>query len=181
MRTSTRWAVMMMMALAPAWVKAEVADASAGGFTVKISLRVQAPPDEVYRRLTQNVGDWWNSEHTYSGSSHNLTIETKARGCFCEKLPNDGSVRHMEVVFVAPGKALGLTGALGPLQSIAAAGNMGIAFTAADGGTKLDVTYGVAGYLPAGMNTWAAPVDAVLTEQFTRLKNFVEHGSPTPK
>ena len=130
-----------ILVLAPNWAKSEVADASANGFTVKITLRVQAPPEDVYRRLINNVGDWWNSEHTYSGNSHNLSIEGKAMGCFCERLPNEGSVRHMEVVFVMPGKALRLTGALGPLQSIAAAGNMGIQLSAADGGTKLDVTY----------------------------------------
>jgi len=169
------------LVLAPSWAKSEVADASANGFTVKITLRVQAPPEDVYRRLIQNVGDWWNSEHTYSGDSHNLSIEGKAMGCFCEKLPNDGSVRHMEVVMLVPGKALGLTGALGPLQSIAATGNMGIKLSPADGGTKLDLTYSVTGYLAAGMNTWAAPVDTVLTDQFTRLRNYIEHGNPTPK
>ena len=51
----------------------------------------------------------------------------------------------------------------------------------AEGGTKLEVTYAVAGYLPAGMNTWAAPVDGVLEEQFTRLKNYVETGDPVHK
>ena len=40
------------------------------------------------------------------------------------------------------------------------------------------VTYAVSGYLPAGMNTWAAPVDSVLTGQFIRLKNYVERGDP---
>ena len=38
----------------------------------------------------------------------------------------------------------------------------------------MDVTYAVTGYTPKGMNTWAAPVDSVLTQQFTRLKAFVE-------
>jgi hypothetical protein len=36
----------------------------------------------------------------------------------------------------------------------------------------------LSGYLPAGMNTWAVPVDTVLTQQFTRLKSFVETGKP---
>jgi hypothetical protein len=36
----------------------------------------------------------------------------------------------------------------------------------------------VAGYLPAGLNTWAAMVDAVLKEQFTRLKSYIEKGDP---
>jgi hypothetical protein len=87
----------------------------------------------------------------------------------------------MEVVYVAPGKTLRLSGALGPLQAIAASGSMMIELSAVEGGTKLEVTYAVAGYLPAGMNTWAAPVDGVLEEQFTRLKNYVETGDPVRK
>src|SRR5579864_519416 len=106
------------LTLVPAWVLAGVTDSSSNGFTLKITLNVQALPDEVYRRLIQNVGDWWDSQHTFSGSSHNLSIEEKAMGCFCEKLPGGGVVRHMELVSLAPGKSLGLTGALGPLQSI---------------------------------------------------------------
>jgi len=71
-----------------------------------------------------------------------------------------------------------LSGALGPLQPLAATGTMTIQLSPGDTGTTVEVTYTVAGYLTAGMNTWAAPVDSVISEQFTRLKNFVEHGSP---
>jgi uncharacterized protein YndB with AHSA1/START domain len=156
---------------------AEVADSSASGFTVKATFSIQAAPDEVYRRLI-HIGDWWDSEHTFSGDAHNLSIEEKAGGCFCEKLPSGGSVRHLEVLFVAPGKTLRMGGGLGPLQGIAASGSMTIKLSPADGGTKLDITYAVAGYLPSGMNTLAAPVDSVLTSQFTRLKNSVERGDP---
>ncbi|HYL35945.1 MAG TPA: hypothetical protein VEV17_08545 [Bryobacteraceae bacterium] len=169
------------LAFAPAFAAAEVADSSSNGFTTKLTLHIQAAPDEVYRKLIRNVGDWWNSQHSFSGNAHNLSIEEKVMGCFCEKLPNQGGLRHMEVVFLAPGKKLVLSGALGPLQSLAATGSLAIDFSAADGGTKLNVTYAVAGYLPAGMNTWAAPVDSVITEQFSRLKNFVERGDPAPK
>jgi len=130
-----------------------------------------------YQKLI-DVGDWWNSGHTYSGDAHNLRIEEKAGGCFCEKLAGGGSVHHMSVLYFQPGKMLRLGGGLGPLQGIASAGSMTIQLSAANGATKLDMTYSVAGYFPAGMNTWAAPVDSVLTEQFTRLKNYVERGDP---
>ncbi len=164
--------------LCPGWAFAEVADTSLEGFTVKTSLKIQASPDEVYRRLVHNVGDWWNPQHTFSGDARNLTIDEKPMGCFCETLPNQGAARHMEVLRFVPGKTLVLSGAIGPLQPLAATGTMTIQFTPGDTGTTLEVTYAVAGYLPAGMDTWAAPVDTVVTEQFTRLKNFVEHGSP---
>jgi uncharacterized protein YndB with AHSA1/START domain len=171
----------LFFAMAPGWATAAVADASANGFTVKVTLRIQAPPDDVYRRIIRSVGDWWNSSHTFSGSSRNLGIEERVMGCFCEKLPNHGAVRHMEVLFLAPGERIKLSGALGPLQSMAAAGIMDIQLSPAEGATKLEVTYAVTGYLPAGMNTWAAPVDSVITEQFTRLKNYTERGDPAAK
>jgi hypothetical protein len=164
-----------VLVFSPSLATPEVADSSANGFTVKSMFTISASPDEVYRRLI-NVGDWWDSAHSFSGDSRNLSIEEKPMGCFCERLLSRGGVRHMEVVFLAPGKRLVMTGALGPLQSMAAAGNMTIQFSPADGGTKLDVTYAVAGYTPKGMNTLAAPVDSVLTQQFTRLKAYVEGG-----
>ena len=99
--------------LAPSLARPDVADSAANGFTVKLAVTVQAPPQEVYRRLVHNVGDWWNPMHTFSGDAHNLSIDDKAMGCFCEKLARGGAVRHMEVVFLAPGKTMVLSGALG--------------------------------------------------------------------
>lgn len=173
MRLSLALAAASFLAAFPA--QPEVLDSSAGGFTVRATVSIAASPDEVYRRILHNIGDWWSSDHTFSGDAHNLSIEEKPMGCFCEKLPNQGSVRHMEVVYLAPGKTIGLNGALGPLSSLAATGSMQIQLTAAGSGTNLVATYAVAGYLPAGMNTWAAPVDGVLNEQFSRLKAYVEH------
>jgi hypothetical protein len=64
---------------------------------------------------------------------------------------------------------------------MAAAGSMRIELSAEEGGTKLEVAYAVTGYLPAGMNTWAAPVNSMITEQFTRLKSYIERGKPESK
>lgn len=180
MRTSAALAV-AIMALAPGWAAAEVIDSSSNGFTVKLAVTIQAPPAEVYSRLIHHVGDWWNSAHTFSGDAHNLSIEEKPMGCFCEKLPGGGGVRHMEVIFLAPGKAVGLSGGLGPLQTVGAAGSMRFQISPVEGGSKLEVTYAVGGYLKAGLDTWAKPVDGVLLEQITRLKNYIEHGDPAPK
>jgi uncharacterized protein YndB with AHSA1/START domain len=160
---------------------AAVSDSAANGFTVKLTLSVQAPPDRVYKSLVNNIGDWWDSAHTFSGDAHNLSIEEKPMGCFCEKLPNAGAARHMEVVNFVPGKTLVMTGGLGPLQSMATTGSMTIELTPAGDGTKVDVTYAIGGYLDGGLNQLAAPVDGVLMQQFTRLKNYVERGDPKAK
>lgn len=168
----------IICALIPGGAWAGVADSSANGFTVKVTLNIQASPEEVYRKLVNNVGDWWDPSHTFSGNSHNLTIDERPMGCFCEKLPNAGGVRHMEVVRFAPAKTLVMIGGLGPLQSMATSGSMTIEFSPLNGGTKLEITYAVTGYRAEGMKELAAVVDGVTTTQFVRLKNYVEHGTP---
>lgn len=174
-------AIVTAFLFVPVLAQAEVVDSSSAGFTVRTTLSIQAPPDDVYRRFIRNIGDWWSPQHTYSGNAHNLSIEEKPAGCFCEKLPDGGGVRHMEVVNLAPGKSVTLSGALGPLQSLAATGTMSVQFAPYQGGTNLVVFYAVAGYLPAGMNTLASPVDGVIAEQFTRLRSYVLHGDPSAK
>jgi len=169
--------VVIVVALAQAYSFAEIADSAANGFTYKLVLNLQSPPETVYQRLLA-VGNWWSSGHTFSGDAHNMSLDAKPMGCWCEKLPNGGGVRHMQVVMAMPGKMLVMTGGLGPLQTMAATGSMKIGLAPAKGGTQLHITYSVTGYLPAGMNSLAVPVDGVLTEQFTRFKNFVETGKP---
>ena len=111
--------------LGPGWAFAEVADSSTDGFTVKTTVTIQASPDEVYRRLVHNVGDWWSPQHTFFGRRPQPpTIDEKPMGCFCETLPGQGAVRHMEVLRFVQAKTLVLSGAMGPLQSLAVAGTM---------------------------------------------------------
>jgi len=157
---------------------AEIADSGANGFTIKIVTTIKAAPADVYKKLVNNVGDWWSPQHTFSGDAHNLSIEEKPMGCFCEKLPNGGGVRHMEVIFFAAGKTLRMSGVIGPFQERGATGTITFTFTPDKDGTKLEVTYAIVGYQPQGVNSWAAPYDRVLTEQLTRLKNYVETGNP---
>jgi uncharacterized protein YndB with AHSA1/START domain len=168
---------LVLAILAPVCAVAAVVDSSSSGFTVKTTLTIQAPAADVYSRFIRNVGDWWSPDHTFSHDSHNVSIEEKPMGCFCEKLAA-GGVRHMEVIYVERGRLIRMSGMLGPLQGLAASGVLTIELSPAGGGTKLEATYAVGGYLPKGMDSWAGTVDAVLAEQFGRLKNFVEHGTP---
>lgn len=165
---------MLLSAIAPA----EVTDQAANGFTVKIATVIRAKPEEVYSRLVHNVADWWDPEHTYSNNAQNLSIDDKVMGCFCEKLPGGGAVRHAEVIMIMPNKLLVMSGALGPLQKFGATGTLTFAILPIHDDTRVEVTYAVGGYLSGGLNSWADPVDKVLTAQLERLKNYVETGAP---
>jgi hypothetical protein len=157
--------------------RADVIDSSAHGFTVKNTTHIGANADDVYRHLLE-VGKWWNPSHTFSGNSENLSIETTANGCFCEKLEGGGTVRHLVVVFAAPGKTLRMAGALGPLQSMAVSGSLTWSLSKAENGTTLELMYTVGGYRPGGLQSLAPIVDKVLLNQLLRLKSYVERGTP---
>ena len=157
----------------------EVTDSAANGFTVTVTTEIPASPAEVYDKLVHHVGDWWSPVHTFSHDPHNLWIDEKPMGCFCEKLPDGGGVRHAEVINYVPGKTLVLSGVMGPFQKMGAAGALSFTITPAGNGSKLEATYAIGGYVAGGLDKWAPPVDKMLTDQMSRLKNYVETGKPT--
>jgi uncharacterized protein YndB with AHSA1/START domain len=177
MSNGFRLAYACAMVAGAAAASAEVADRSATGFTVHQAAVVAAPPARAYAAFT-DIGKWWDPAHSYSNEGARLTLDTSKGGCFCESLPDGGHVRHLDVVFVKPGEELRLTGGLGPLQPIGASGTMVVQFKQAETGTTIDLTYAVHGYLPAGMESWAEPVDRVLALQLERLKRLIDTGSP---
>lgn len=167
------------IAVAASPAQAEVKQASDAGFLVSHMAEVSAQPDAVWKRLL-TPKDWWNAAHSWSGSTAGFAIDAKAGGCFCELfqekdakgvLRTVGSVEHMRVIFVQPGKVLRMQGALGPLQSEALTGTLTVAMEAKkDGtGTRLSFNYIVGGYSRFPLTKMAPLVDKVLGEQFTSL------------
>ena len=156
--------------------RADVLDSSDSGFLVKSDATIVGTPVDVYAALTGKIGSWWNPAHTFSGDAANLSLEARPGGCFCERLPDGGGVRHLEVVYAAPGKQLRLVGALGPLQEHGLSGSMTWTMVGASTGTRVELTYSVGGFRSGGLTSLAAPVDKVLQEQLARLKRFVETG-----
>ena len=73
----------LALACAVVPLSAEIVDSSANGFTVKETVNIQASPQDVYAKIFK-IGDWWSSDHTFSHDAHNLSLEDKAGGCFCE-------------------------------------------------------------------------------------------------
>ena len=170
---TARFMLGLVLSAAAAATPAAVIDATPGGFVVQHEAGIQASPGKVYAALLQ-VGRWWNPQHTFSGRSANLSIDPRAGGCFCERLPSGGGVEHMRVVNVQPNKVLRLVGALGPLQGSGLAGSLTWTLTPSGAGTTLKLSYSVGGYMQGGLDKIAPAVDEVLTDQIGRLKRLVE-------
>ena len=145
MRRHLRVMLAVLAAAAAGPARAQVIETFEAGFCKKRGID-QRPTSQVYSALIERISSWWDPDHTVSGDARNLSIDPKAGGCFCERLPDNGGVRHLTVVMLSPGKELRLTGALGPLQEDGLAGSMMWRLSEAGGGTKVELTYSVGGY-----------------------------------
>jgi hypothetical protein len=176
------------LAFAAQPVAGEVILQSETGFVIRETAEVPADPAATWAALIAPQ-KWWNKAHTFSGDSANLYLDAQGGGCFCEKLPlkdaaagaRAGSVAHMRVVYADPGKALRMTGALGPLQSEALSGTMTITLKPSVAGTKIVLEYVVGGYMRYKSDEIVPAVDKVLGEQLAGLAALLGSASEPAK
>lgn len=160
---------------------AEVVSTTDDGFVTRATAEVAAEPLAVWLALTK-PGEWWNSEHTWSGDAANMTLTPQAGGCLCEKLPGDdgeegfamdGSAHHATVVQAFPLRVLRLRGGLGPLQGEPATGILTITLKEIDGGTRVLWEYNVGGPMRYEIEQISGAVDAVMTQQLMGLRDHL--------
>ena len=163
------------MQVAPA--AAEVLSVSGNGFEIRETAHTAGSPEKAYAALLLPAR-WWSSDHTFSGSAANLALDARVGGCWCETLPNGGSVEHLRVIYVSPGKLLRLRGALGPFQGLPVDGVMTWTIKGAGDGTEISLTYAVGGYVKDGFDELSKAADHVLAEQLDRLKKLADGGPP---
>jgi hypothetical protein len=156
---------------------AEVVSVAGNGFEIREIAHTNASPDKAYAALLQPA-QWWSPDHTFSGSAANLKLDARAGGCWCETLPGGGSVEHLRVIYVSPGKALRLRGGLGPFQGLAVEGVMTWSVKSAADGTDITFTYSVGGYAKDGFDELSKMTDSVLGEQLERLKKLADEAAP---
>jgi uncharacterized protein YndB with AHSA1/START domain len=154
-------------------VAAEVLNVAPNGFETHLTLHVAASPDKAYAAAL-NPAQWWASDHTFSQNAANLKLDAQVGGCWCETLPGGGAVEHMRVLYLAPGKALRLRGALGPFQALAVDGVLTFTFKAAAQGSDVTLTYVLGGYSKDGFESLSKAADQVLTEQMARYKKLLD-------
>ncbi|HEY2683903.1 MAG TPA: SRPBCC family protein [Steroidobacteraceae bacterium] len=171
--TATKIVSLGVLLAATAPVPADVLNVAAGGFQVHEAVHVKVSPEQAYDLLLR-PSRWWSSEHTFSRNADNLTLDPHAGGCWCETLPDGGSVEHMRILWVSPGKALRLRGGLGPFQAMAVDGVLSFAIKASPDGSEVTLDYSLGGYSKDGFDALAKITDKVMNEQLERLKKALE-------
>ena len=177
MHTRARLALAVLLLLAlPA--QAKVIDVARNGFTLENSVTVPVDADTAWKALINDVGQWWPSDHTWSGKASNLRIDARAGGCFCE-IQGELQVQHMGISFVQPGKLLRMLGGLGPLQGMGLSGTMEWRLAPAkDGGTTITLWYRAGGYTPDDISGFVPVIDQVQAQQLGGLGKFLSRPAP---
>jgi uncharacterized protein YndB with AHSA1/START domain len=152
---------------------AEIVDVAGNGMEIKQVTRIAAPPERIWAAIIQPA-NWWSSDHTFSGSSANITFDAKLGGCWCETMPNGGGVVHMTVTHMRPPAVLVTRGSLGPFYNLAADGTLTYSLSASGAETELTLTFRAGGYVKEGFQKWAPAVDGVLAQQMGNLKKYLE-------
>ena len=164
-------APVLFAGLLAAPASAEVIESASGGFATHDGALVSADRAAVWEALI-HPEEWWS--HTWSDDSANLSLDTRAGGCFCETIPAGdvwpaGSVEHMRVIGVMPGAMLRMSGALGPLQSEGLLGTLTVTLEDVEQGTRITWEYVIGGQARFPAAQFAPVVDGVQTEFLTSL------------
>ena len=179
MRIRLAFTVFGLLLLACTQARAETSEVSDTGFLVTYRFELAATPQKVFESIAR-VDQWWNPEHTWSGDARNLSLDTSAGGCFCERW-KAGEVQHARVLMALRDSLVRLEGGLGPLQALGVNGILSFAIKANGDKSQLHVTYRVSGNAAAGLQKLAPAVDQVIGEQAGRLAAYAETGDPARK
>ncbi|AOE49559.1 SRPBCC family protein [Kangiella sediminilitoris] len=173
MKITIKVLALVITVLTPFISKAEILSRSESHFHIKFEVELPQSVSTTYDQFL-NIGEWWQSSHTWFGDASKLFIETKAGGCFCE-VNGDKEALHMTVAHVNPGKSLKMLGGLGPLQGMGVNGVMSWDFSQLEENkTKLTLNYSVKGFTTENVQTIAEAVNKVLATQVNELKKKLQ-------
>jgi hypothetical protein len=157
---------------------AEVVERSADHFVLRYTSVMETTQDDLIASV-EDIGNWWNPAHTYSGDAHNLSLTLDPGTCFCEALPDGSTFEHGWVSEYDPETGVLLEAPLGPLTGRTPLADWGIGWTGGPSGAGWEVvmTYVVRG---PGLGAYADGVDAVMQDQFNRFTRYIHYGPEAP-
>ena len=151
--------------------QAAIIKSSEAGFIIEHSANVDQSNTSVFSNMTDQIDQWWNPDHSYSGNSTNMTLDQQ---CFCERW-DDNLVFHLNTLTWIKNSQVVLQGGLGPLKDFGLQGTMIWSLVAPDeNSTKITWKYYVNGLTDTDLVALAPVVDAVLAEQLSRLLKHIE-------
>ena len=146
------------------------------GFVSDSSAVIGVKPARMWRALT-NWSNWWDKAHSYSGKAEAIHLDPRGGGLLLERWDKN-SVQHAVVLSAVAPSSLRMSGGFGPLQALPVNAILDFSLRGEGSGTRLIMTYRVAGTAANNLDTLAVPEDNVMSEGFSRLLNYAATGKP---
>ena len=162
-------AAAILFAAAPA--RAEVVARNPDGFTLKFAGGARIDPADIPGAF-QALPQWWESSHTYTGDSKNLSLDLTPGGCWCEALPTNPRFDHGRTVSVAADRIV-FDAPFGPLRGKATKAELTVTWPEANGAREPTWVFVVEG---PGQGAMADAVDRVMRTGFQRWMHYLEYG-----
>jgi len=166
----------LLLAALASPAQAAVIKSAPDGFVSENSAVIGVKPARMWRALT-NWSNWWDKAHSYSGKAGAIQLDARGGGLLLERW-DKSSVQHAVVLSAVEPSSLRLSGGFGPLQALPVNAILEFTLRAEGTGTRLTMTYRVAGTAASNLDTLAVPVDSVMSEGFSRLLNYAATGKP---
>jgi len=81
-------------------------------YDVEAEIMIDAPVEEVWRALTEEVGAWW--PHSFTDSPSRIALEPRIGGRFYEQFDDTGAgALYALVTYIEPFRTLRVSGAMG--------------------------------------------------------------------
>jgi hypothetical protein len=170
-RWTASWlAAMLLSAAAPA--SAEIVSRSENAFTLRFALGLEAAREDIVAAVA-DIPTWWDSDHTYTGDSANLSLTFAPGGCWCERMTDGTTFEHARVVSITEEEVV-MNAPLGPLNGKATRADLTFDAGPENMGALVTMEFVVEG---PGVGAFAEPVHTVMQQGWTRYIRWIEYGN----
>jgi uncharacterized protein YndB with AHSA1/START domain len=166
----------LLLATMASPAQAAVIKSAPDGIVSESSAVIGVKPARMWRALT-NWSNWWDKAHSYSGKAEAIHLDPRGGGLLLERWDKN-SVQHAVVLSAVAPSSLRMSGGFGPLQALPVNAILEFSLRGEGSGTRLTMTYRVAGTTANNLDTLAVPVGNVMSEGFSRLLNYAATGKP---
>lgn len=163
------------LALVAAPAAAEIVSRSENAFTLRYAIGAEIDPGDIPGAM-EDVGQWWDDAHTYSGDAKNITVDLTPGGCWCEKLEDGTDFDHGRTVSVAPDRIV-FEAPFGPLRGKTTKAELAVTWPGVNRGWEPTWTFTVEG---PGVGAMADAVDGVMQAGYRRWLHYLEYGEAPP-
>ncbi|WP_303809944.1 hypothetical protein [Sandarakinorhabdus limnophila] len=166
----------LLLATMASPAQAAVIKSAPDGFLSESSAVIGVKPARIWRALT-NWSNWWDKAHSYSGKAEAIHLDPRGGGLLLERWDKN-SVQHAVVLSAVAPSSPRMSGGFGPLRALPVNAILEFSLRGEGSGSRLTMTYRVAGTAANNLDTLAVPVDSVMSEGFSRLLNYAVTGKP---